>query len=85
MITANNMTDAITLNTSTDPGTSQEAFNRFVTAIDQVRDMNRAVFDQVWQSETQTLQTNRVLLGLVGYAAIALLVFLGVYQRYREL
>ena len=85
LITTNKMPDAITLNTSTDAGTSQEAFNRFVSAIDQVRDMNRAVFDQVWQSESQTLQTNRVLFGLIGYAAIALLVIVGVYQRYREL
>ena len=85
LIQANNMPDAIKLNTTVDTGTSQDAFNQFVTAINQVRDVNHAVFDQVGQSASQTLQTNRILFGLVGYLVIGILLIVGVYQRYREL
>jgi hypothetical protein len=85
LVQANSMDDAIKLNTSSDTGTSQEAFNQFATAINQVRDINHAVFDQVGQTATQTLQTNRLLFGLGGYILIGLLLIAGVYQRYREL
>lgn len=76
---------AVTLNTSTDAGTSQEAFDRFVSAMNSVRSMNRAVFDEVGQAASSTLQTNRIVFGLIGYALIAGLVLLGVNHRYREL
>ncbi|MBI1258207.1 MAG: hypothetical protein GC204_12110 [Chloroflexi bacterium] len=85
LVQANNMTDAVTLNTSSDPGTSQDTFNQFVTAINQVRDINHAVFDDVGQAATQTLQSNRILFGLFGYIAIGILLVVGVYHRYREL
>ncbi len=85
LITSKQTDAAIALNTNTDPGTSQEAFDRFVTAISSVRDMNRSVFDQVGQAASSALQTNRILFGFVGYALIAVLVLVGVNQRYREL
>ncbi len=84
-ISAKQIDAAVTLNTSTDPGTSQEAFNRFITAMTSVRDVNHQAFDQSAASVSSTLQTNRVLLGLIGYVAIAVLIVVGVYHRYREL
>ncbi len=85
LIANGQLDEAIALNTSADPGTSQEAFNRFVTAMGSVRDMNRAVFDQVGQASSDALQRNRLLYGFVGYALIAVLVLVGVNHRYREL
>jgi hypothetical protein len=85
LIASNSIPDAITLNTSTDSGSSQEAFDRFATAMDQVRDTNRQVFDDLWHSVSAELLANRLLYGLAGYAAIALLLVVGVYHRYREL
>jgi len=90
LIQSNKMSDAIALNTSVDDATgtdqtSQDAFNQFATAINKVRDINHAVFDQVGQSATQTLQNNRILFGLVGYVLIGVLLLVGVYHRYREL
>lgn len=76
---------AVELNTSTEPGTSQEAFNRFASAIEQLRAVNLKVFNDVWASSSASLQSNRVLFGLVGYAAVAVLIIVGVYHRYREL
>ncbi|MEO8392964.1 MAG: hypothetical protein ABI700_08220 [Chloroflexota bacterium] len=85
LVQSSKMDDAIVLNTSSDAGTSQEAFDRFATAINQLRDINHAVFDQVGQSATQTLQANRILFGLVAYVAIGILLVAGLYHRYREL
>jgi hypothetical protein len=84
-IAAGNIDDAVALNTEIAEGTSQEAFDRFVAAMDEVRDINRSVFDEVGQAASQTLQTNRILFGLVGYAIVAVLLIVGVYHRYREL
>ena len=90
LIQSNKMDDAIKLNTTIDGATgaaqtSQDAFNDFVTAINKVRDINHAVFNQVGQSASQTLQTNRIIFGLVGYILIGVLLVLGVNHRYREL
>jgi hypothetical protein len=84
-IAAGNIDDAVALNTEIADGTSQEAFDRFAAAMDEVRDINRAVFDEVGQAASQTLQTNRILFGFVGYAIVAVLLIVGVYHRYREL
>lgn len=85
LITSGQTDAAVALNTGTDPGTSQEAFNRFADSIGTLRDMNRAVFDDVGQTASSTLQTNRVLIGFIGYALVALCVVLGINHRYREL
>jgi hypothetical protein len=85
LVQANRMAEAIDLNTSIDAGKSQDTFNQFVTAINQVRDINHTVFDQVGQSATQTLQANRILFGLGGYLLIGIFLVSGVYHRYREL
>lgn len=85
LIAAGNIDEAIALNTSFDEGSSQVVFNEFVAAMDEVRDINLAVFDEVGQAASQTLQTNRVLFGLVGYAIVGIALLIGVYHRYREL
>jgi hypothetical protein len=85
LITDGNIDEAIALNTSLDEGSSQAVFNEFVAAMDEVREINLAVFDEVGQAATQTLQTNRLIFGLVGYLLVAVLVIVGVYHRYREL
>lgn len=85
LVAADDIEGAVALNTGTEAGTSQEAFDRFASAMEQVRTVNRKVFDETWASASTTLQSNRVLFGLVGYLAIAALIVWGVYHRYREL
>jgi hypothetical protein len=85
LVAAGDIEGAVALNTGTDVGTSQEAFDRFATAMEQLRTVNRKVFDETWASASATLQRNRVLFGLVGYLLIAGLIVWGVYHRYREL
>ncbi len=85
LIQAKSIPDAITLNTSTDAGTSQADFDQFVSAMTNEREINRAVFDQVWQSESGLLLSNQMIYGFVGYALIGVLMILGVYHRFREL
>lgn len=77
--------DAILFNTSTDEGTSQAAFNAFTAAMEDVRQINRDVFDQTWMAQRDALNRNQLLLGVIGYAGIALLVVVGIAHRYREL
>ncbi|MEP7292540.1 MAG: hypothetical protein ABI835_12200 [Chloroflexota bacterium] len=84
-IASGDISGAVELNTSTEPGASQEAFDRFANAMEQVRTVNRKVFDDVWGSASASLQTNRVLFGLAGYTLIGFLIVFGVYHRYREL
>lgn len=85
LIANEDISGAVELNTSTEPGTSQEAFNRFANAMEQLRAVNLKVFNDVWASSSASLQSNRILFGLVGYAAVAVLIIVGVYHRYREL
>ncbi len=77
--------DAIKLNTEIADGTSQEAFNRFADAVNSERDINRSVFNDVWNSARATLTTNPVLFGIAGYLLVAVLIAVGVYHRFREL
>jgi hypothetical protein len=84
-ISAGNMDAAVTLNTDTSPGTSEEAFNRFVKAMDELRSINRQVFDDIWNEQRDALPRNQVVYGLIGYLLVIGLVGLGVYHRYREL
>lgn len=85
LVAAGDIEGAVALNTGTDMGTSQEAFDRFTNAMEQLRDVNRKVFDETWASASATLQNNRVVFGLVGYLLIAGLIVWGMYHRYREL
>jgi len=85
-INSGDLEKAILFNTSADdPGSSQETFNRFVTAIEDLRQINRDVFDQTWAAQRDALNRNQLLLGLIGYALIAALIVVGVAHRYREL
>ncbi len=85
LIAAGDTTAAVELNTSSEAGTSQEAFNRFASAMEQVREVNLKVFEEIWASVSTSLQSNRVLFGLLGYLLVGLLLIVGVYHRYREL
>lgn len=85
-INSGDLEKAILFNTSADdPGSSQETFNRFVSAMENLRQINRDVFDQTWTAQRDALNRNQLLLGLVGYALIAGLIVVGVAHRYREL
>jgi len=85
MIITEDTEGAIQFNTSTDAGTSQEAFNRFADAMEDLRQINRDVFDQTWESQRDALTRNQTLFGLIGYALIVVLLVAGISHRYREL
>jgi hypothetical protein len=76
---------AIELNTGADEGDSEEAFGRFVAAMDEVEAINREVFDDIWQKQQSTLPRNRIFYGIVTNLAVILLVAFGVNHRFREL
>ncbi len=78
-------TGAVELNTGTADGSSQEAFNRFVTAINDVRVVNQQVFDDIWNTQRDSLPRNQVLYGVAGYLLLMGLVGVGVIHRFREL
>ncbi|MDX2159988.1 MAG: hypothetical protein SF162_01560 [bacterium] len=84
MIKAGRVEDAILFNTSTDGGTSQEAFLRLEEAINRLITLHRDVFDQTWANVGSTLQRNQQI-AVIGYGAIAILALLGALHRYREL
>jgi hypothetical protein len=77
--------DAVALNTTPDVGGSEEAFDRFVQAMETERAINRSVFDNIWDTQRSALSRNQVLYGSVGYFVLVLLVIVGVYHRFREL
>ncbi len=85
LIDSGKTADAIQLNTEIGDGTSQEAFNRFAAAMNTERDINRSVFNDVWNSARATLTTNPVLFGIAGYLIVVVLLIVGVYHRFREL
>jgi len=76
---------AVELNTGTADGSSEEAFNRFVSAINDVRTVNQQVFDDIWNTQKEDLPRNQVLYGVAGYLILMGLVVVGVIHRYREL
>lgn len=85
-VSAGDFEKAVLVNTSPDdPGSSQETFNRFVAAIEEVQSINRAVFDQTWESQRAILSRNQVMYGIIGYALVIGLIAFGVWQRTREL
>ena len=73
------------MNTGTAAGSSEEAFDRFVTAIDQVRVTNQQTFDDIWNTQKEALPRNQVLYGVAGYLILMGLVAVGVIHRFREL
>lgn len=85
LIKTGDLTGAVELNTRSDAGGSEEAFGRFTQAIEQVNLINRAVFDNIWNTQRETLPRNQALFGVLGYLLLIGLVALGVYHRYREL
>ncbi|MBI1279269.1 MAG: hypothetical protein GC179_14170 [Anaerolineaceae bacterium] len=84
-IDAGDTTGAVELNTGTADGSSEEAFNRFVNAIDEVRTVNQQVFDDIWNTQREDLPRNQVLYGVAGYLILMGLVVAGVVHRFREL
>lgn len=85
LIAANKMDEAIALNTSLDAGTSQDTFNRFSQAIVDERELNRAIFDKVWASESARLESGQQVYGIVGYVLMIIAIAAGTYHRFREL
>ncbi len=76
---------AVELNTGTAAGSSEEAFDRFVTAINDVRVVNQQTFDNIWNTQKEVLPRNQVLYGVAGYLILMGLVVVGVIHRFREL
>ncbi len=85
LIQSNQLALAIGLNTGTQPGQSDEAFGRFVTAMEHEKAINRAAFDHIWQAEQTALPNNRLVYGAIGSGLVIGLLAAGVYQRYQEL
>lgn len=85
LIKINDLAGATELNTQAEVGGSEEAFGRFVAAIERVNQLNRTVFDDIWNTQRDTLPRNQLLFGVVGYLLVMVLVIFGVYHRYREL
>ncbi len=84
-IAQNRMADAITLNTGRQVGQSNEAFDRFVSAMEYEKTINRREFDKIWLEQQSALPTNNALLGFGGYLLLIVLIGAGVYHRFREL
>lgn len=84
-IDAGDTKSAVELNTGTAAGSSEEAFNRFVSAINDVRTVNQQTFDDIWNTQKEDLPRNQVLYGVAGYLILMGLVVVGVVHRYREL
>lgn len=85
LIKANNLDDASTLVTGTDPGQSAEAFNRFTQSIELERQINRDVFDNIWNTTRDALVSHKLLFGFAGYVLVMILIVVGVLHRFREL
>lgn len=85
LIKQGDLTAAVELNTRNDSGGSEDAFGRFIQAIEQVNLINRSVFDDIWNTQRDALPRNQLLLGVLGYLFVMGLVVLGIYHRYREL
>lgn len=84
-IDAGDTAEAVKLNTGIEAGSSEEAFNRFVSAINDVKSVNQQVFDDIWNTQREDLPRNQVLYGLAGYLILMGLVVVGVVHRFREL
>ncbi len=84
-IDADDTTGAVELNTGTADGSSEEAFNRFVAAMDDVRIVNQQTFDDIWDEQKEVLPRNQTLYGVAGYLILMGLVGVGVVHRFREL
>jgi len=85
LIKAGDLAAATDLNTRMDVGGSEEAFARFAQAMERVNQINRAVFDSIWNEQRDSLPRNQVFYGVLGYLLVMALVVFGVYHRYREL
>jgi hypothetical protein len=84
-IQAGNLDTALELNTSVEVGASEEAYGRFVVAIQEVQALNRAVFDNIWETQRTALPRNQWSYGIIANLLIILLTAFGVNNRYREL
>lgn len=85
LISAGDFDAAIELNTGSEEGESETAYERFNTAIVSVQNLNRDVFDDIWQTQQASIPFNRTLYGVFASIAVIILTFVGINQRYREL
>lgn len=81
LIADGKLSEAITLNT----GKSDEAFFRFVDAMNNEKAINRAVFDRTWESVKTSLPMNQLLYGVGACLLVIALCAGGVYHRFKEL
>lgn len=97
LIKAGSMDDAARLATGSTPGLtcdnltgssaklSGDVFRQFTCALTLESTINRAVFDNTWNTEKVNLPRDQVLFGFGGYVLLIVAVALGVYHRSREL
>ncbi len=85
LIKAGNLDDAVILATGSASSQRNSAFGQFITAMTQERDINLKVFNDTWHEAQSSLQSHRLLYGLVGYGLLIVLLVVGVYHRFREL
>lgn len=76
---------AIALNIGTDEGQSDEAYQRFVAAIEAERQINLAVYDDTWADSRAMLDNHQRLYAIIGYLVVILACLGGTYHRYSEL
>ncbi|MFN8527295.1 MAG: hypothetical protein U0670_01635 [Anaerolineae bacterium] len=85
LLQTGDVASAVTLNTQQEPGTSQAAFDRFTTAMNDISQVNRTAFDQIWDEEGVGLRANQILFAFAGFALIGVLALVGTLHRVREL
>lgn len=85
LIKANNLDDASRIATGNNTGQSGQAFAQFINAMASERDLNRSLFNDVWQAEQSGLPLHQGLFGVGGYIMAIIGLAFGVYHRFREL
>lgn len=85
LLAAGQFDAAITLNTGTKAGQSDEAFSRFTTAMQRERQINHEVFDSTWKQLQDSLPASQRMYGIGGYLLLIFLCIGGVIHRFREL
>lgn len=85
LLAKNQVDDASLLATGESAGQSAEAYKRFSDEIANVQGINKAVFDETWQTVQATLTRDLVLLIFGGYLVVFIGIIAGVIHREREL
>lgn len=81
LLQQNNVAEASKIST----GASDQAFAKFVQALQEEHDINQQIFDGVWERQKAALSSYPLIFGVAGYGLLLLLIVAGVLHRYREL